>query len=216
MFPTLKAALFDLDGTLFDTEGHYSQFWSKVGQRYHPEINDFAQLIKGTTLSDIMQRYFPDKEMQQDLIRQLYEAERNVRYHFFPGAEEMLHDLRNHGMLLALVTSSNRDKMRHVQMQMPHFPQLFDQILTAEDFAHSKPHPDCYLRAAERLACTPAECIVFEDAFSGLQAAMTAGMFTFGMATTHPRQAIETRCSHVLDSFQGINYQSIIHILKTH
>lgn len=209
----MKAALFDLDGTLFDTEGHYTHFWSAVGRQYHPEIADFAQQIKGTTLTDIMQRYFPQEAMQQDLIRQLYQSERTMRYRFFPGAEELLHDLHRHGTLLALVTSSNCDKMLHVQSQMPAFPQLFDRILTAEDFIASKPHPDCYLRAAEMLGQPPAECIVFEDAFSGLDAGMAAGMFTFGMATTHPRTAIESRCSHVLDSFQGVNYQSLCQIL---
>lgn len=209
----MKAALFDLDGTLFDTEGHYTQFWSAVGRQYHPEIADFAQQIKGTTLTDIMQRYFPQEEMQQDLIRQLYQSERTMRYRFFPGAEELLHDLHRHGILLALVTSSNCDKMLHVQSQMPAFPQLFDRILTAEDFIASKPHPDCYLRAAEMLGQPPAECIVFEDAFSGLDAGMAADMFTFGMATTHPRAVIESRCSHVLDSFQGVNYQSLCQIL---
>jgi HAD superfamily hydrolase (TIGR01509 family) len=150
---------------------------------------------------------------RQDLIRQLYQSERTMRYRFFPGAEELLHDLHRHGILLALVTSSNCDKMLHVQSQMPAFPQLFDRILTAEDFIASKPHPDCYLRAAEMLGQPPAECIVFEDAFSGLDAGMAAGMFTFGMATTHPRAAIESRCSHVLDSFQGVNYQSLCQIL---
>ena len=96
---------------------------------------------------------------------------------------------------------------------MPHFPHLFDRILTAEDFAASKPNPDCYLKAAETLGCQPMECVVFEDASSGLDAGMAAGIFTFGMATSNAADAIRSRCSYVLDGFEDLDYAKICHII---
>lgn len=209
---TLKAALFDLDGTLFDTEGLYTDFWSEVGRRYHPEIPDFAFKIKGTTLTDIMGKYFQDELSFEGIVKDLYAWESNMRYRFFPGAVDLLKDLRKHGVKVALVTSSNQDKMNHVKEQMPEFPQLFDRILTSEDFAASKPHPDCYLKGAETFGCQPDECVVFEDAFTGLDAGMAAGMFTFGMATSNPREAIQSRCSYVLDGLEGLNHEKICQI----
>lgn len=55
----IKAALFDLDGVVFDTESQYSVFWGMIGKEYHPEISDFAQIIKGQTLVQIYDKYFP-------------------------------------------------------------------------------------------------------------------------------------------------------------
>lgn len=55
----IKAALFDLDGVVFDTESQYSVFWGMIGKEYHPEIPDFAQIIKGQTLVQIYDKYFP-------------------------------------------------------------------------------------------------------------------------------------------------------------
>lgn len=209
-----KAALFDLDGTLFDTEGQYSVFWQRVGLKYHPDIPDFANVIKGTMLSAIMDRYFPSPSARQQVEAGLHEWEYRMQYRFFPGAETMLQDLRGHGVKVAVVTSSNREKMASVDRQMPNFELLFDHVFTAEDFAYSKPHPDCYLRAADFFGLRPQECVVFEDAFSGLEAGMRAGMFTIGMATSNPRPAIEGRCSWVLDDFKGVNYQWVADLLK--
>ncbi len=209
---TFKAALFDLDGTLFDTESQYTVFWGRVGRKYHPEIPDFAHRIKGTTLKDILGRYFQDESAHAGIIRELYDWETQMQYAFFPGAEELLKDLRSHGVKVALVTSSNQEKMRHVWEQMPRFPQHFDRILTSEDFAASKPHPDCYLKGAEACGCQPKECVVFEDAFTGLDAGMAAGMFTFGFTSSLSRAEIQSRCSFVLESFVGLDYEKICRI----
>lgn len=211
---TFKAALFDLDGTLFDTESQYSIFWERVGKQFLPETPDFANIIKGTMLSAIMDHYFPSPHIRQEVIRGLYEWEFKMQYRFFPGAEQLLSDLRGHNVKVAVVTSSNQEKMASVSRQMPHFPTLFDRVFTAEDFAQSKPHPDCYLRAASYFRLKPDECVVFEDAFTGLEAGMRAGMFTIGMATTNSRQAIESKCSHVLDSFDGVDYHTIASLLQ--
>ena len=162
---------------------------------------------------DIQAKYFPDADKFEQVVQKLYEWESSMPYRFFPGALAFLRDLRAHHVKLALVTSSNQDKLRHVKEQMPHFPHLFDRILTAEDFAASKPNPDCYLRAAETLGCQPMECVVFEDAFSGLDAGMAAGIFTFGMATSNAADAIRSRCSYVLDGFEDLDYAKICHII---
>lgn len=210
----LRAALFDLDGTLFDTEGQYSIYWEKIGQQYHPEIPNFANIIKGTTLTTILDKYFAEPTLRSQIVDSLYQHEAQMRYIFFPNAIEFLNDLRANGVKLAVVTSSNKEKMANVAKQMPDFDQLFDKILTAEDFAHSKPHPDCYLKGAEAFGCTTKECVVFEDAFTGLDAGMAAGIFTFGLATSNSREQIQNRCNHVIDSYQGLTFKKIIQIIE--
>lgn len=212
----LQAALFDLDGTLFDTEGQYTIYWEKIGRQYHPEIADFAHIIKGTTLVNILDTYFNTPALQKEIVQSLNEHEAKMRYHFMPGAVDFLNDLRSHGVKMAVVTSSNKQKMARVEEQMPEFATLFDCILTAEHFAHSKPHPDCYLKGAATFGLKPQECVVFEDAYSGLAAGMAAGMFTFGITTCNPREAIEDKCSYVIDTFEDLSYQKVIEITKNY
>lgn len=203
----LKAALFDLDGTLFDTEGQYTVFWGKMARRYRPDIPDLEYLIKGSTLVRIFDNYFPDQTVREEITRGLDEWEAQMRYEFIPGALEFIKDLRDHGTRCAVVTSSNLPKMRSVSLQLPEFNSLFDRVLTSEDFSASKPAPDCYLLGAKVFDADISECIVFEDAFNGLQAGMSAGIFTVGLATGNPAEAIRDKCNLVIDDFTGMTYE---------
>lgn len=202
----LKAALFDLDGTLIDTEGQYSIFWGEIGKEFHPEVPEYANVIKGKTLVQILQEGYTQQERIEVKAR-LDEFERNMKYTFFPGALDFLRDLKAHGVRMAIVTSSDRAKMSNVMPRLHELNELMDIITMAEDFHASKPDPDCYLQAQRKLGMEKADCIVFEDALSGLAAGMASGMFTIGMATTNPRSVIESKCNLVLDSFEGITYE---------
>lgn len=215
MMKEIKAALFDLDGTLFDTEGQYTTLWGGIGRKYRPDIPNFAQEIKGTTLKQILDRYFPDESVREAIVKELNEYEAQMTYDFYPGALDCISDLKKHGVRCAIVTSSNISKMKQVEKQIPEFNNLFDRVLTSEDFTASKPAPDCYLLGAKVFGCKLDECVVFEDALSGLQSGMSAGIFTFGLATTNTEEAIKEHCNHVLASWQGVNYDTICEIFDT-
>ncbi len=207
---SLKAALFDLDGTLIDTEGQYSVFWRRAGIRYCPHVPDVADRIKGTTMATILSRYFPDPAVQAALRRELWQWELGMDYPLYPGAMELLGTLRRNGVRLALVTSSDREKMRNVRRKLPSLLALFDLVLTGEDFTASKPDPSCYVQAAEALGCGRDECVVFEDALTGLEAGVRAGIFTFGLPTTNSREAIAPRCHCVLPSLEGLTMEGLL------
>lgn len=210
---SFKVALFDLDGTIFDTEKLYSVFWGNIGRKYHPEIENFDKIIKGTTLTQIYGCYFPDVQLQQEITRELDEWEKNMKYEFVPGAEDFIADIKKHGVQCAVVTSSNEKKMQSVCNAVPEFANMFDKILTAEMFAASKPNPDCYLLGAKLFGVGIDECVVFEDAFTGIEAGMRAGMFTVGLATTNPREAIEKKCNIVFDDFTNLTYNDVVELL---
>ncbi len=205
----LKVALFDLDGTLFDTEGQYSVFWGAMARKYRPDVPGLENIIKGTTLTQIFERYFPDEEWQRELTAGLDEWERQMRYEFVPGALEFVRELKARGVKCAVVTSSNTKKMQSVEAQMPEFGSLFDRVLTSEDFAASKPNPDCYLKGASVFGAELDECVVFEDAFTGLQAGMSAGIFTFGLATYNSEEDIADKCDHVMKNFEGLTFDMV-------
>lgn len=209
------AALFDLDGVVFDTERQYTVYWQQVGQRYHPAITDFAQRIKGRTLVEIFQEYFDGQpEAQAEISRGLVDFESRMHYDYLPGVEAFLDELRRNRVPRALVTSSNRAKMACAYRARPELTTHFDAILVAEDLGRSKPYPDGYLRAAERLGVSPTRCVVFEDSFSGLEAGRRAGGAVVGLATTNPAEAIATRCDRVIPDFRAFTVGDMVSLIQ--
>lgn len=197
-----RAALFDLDGVLIDTEPAYSAFWRRVGAFYFPDEPNFAERLKGHTLSDIFaSRFADDAAAREHVGRLLREQEATMAYPLMTGALRMVEQLRSEGLKTAVVTSSNKAKMARLYCAHPDFPLLFDAVFTAEDAQRSKPAPDCYLHAAARLGCNIEDCLVFEDSMSGLQAARSSGAFVVGLTTSHKREQIAPLCDLVVDTW---------------
>lgn len=204
-----KAALFDLDGTLIDTEDQYTEFWERIGSIYCPN-SDVAEKIKGTTLKQTLALFFPDAKIQEKVVAELNAWEAQMRYEFYPDALKFIQNLKSHNVTCAIVTSSNKLKMANVEKQIPDFNKIFDKVLTSEDFAASKPNPDCYIKAAKACGCERSECVVFEDAFTGLQAGRDSGIFTIGLSMSNGREAIADKCDFVLDGYQNVAYETIL------
>ena len=200
----IKAALFDLDGVVFDTEPQYTVFWGAQCREFHPEHPGLEHEIKGQTLVQIYDAWFsgPLTEKQALITQRLDDYERQMHYDYLAGFEAYICELRQQGVKTAVVTSSNRPKMEAVYASHPEFKELFDAILTSEDFTASKPNPDCYLKAAERFGVQPVDCVVFEDSFNGLKAGRAAGMTVVGLATTNPEEAIRPLCDRVIHDFR--------------
>lgn len=196
----MQGALFDLDGVLVDTEGIYTEFWSDMDRRFPTGVAEFAQVIKGSTLMNILDTYFPDKSVQDRIVDMLKQHERDMRYRLFDGVAELLAALRQRGFRMAIVTSSNRAKMKHLFAQLPELEKAMDIVITDEDISRSKPDPEGYLLAAERLGIPAEECYIFEDSLNGLRAARAAGGVVVGVATTNPRKAVEEMSDITVDT----------------
>ncbi len=210
-----KAALFDLDGVVFDTEPQYSVFWGMICRQYHPEHPGLEHEIKGSTLVQIYDRWFsgPLESERPDITRRLDAYEQSMHYDYIAGFEALIADLHAHGVKTAVVTSSNIPKMESVYRYQPDFHTLFDAILTSEDFSRSKPDPDCYLRAARRLGVASDECIVFEDSFNGLRSGRAAQMKVVGLATTNTAEAIAPYSDMQISDYQDVSFQTFSTLL---
>jgi len=208
----MKAALFDLDGVVFDTEPQYTVFWGSQCRLYHPEHPGLEHEIKGSTLTQIYDRWFsgPLASEQPMITERLNAFEAQMTYEFITGFEALIADLHANGVRTAVVTSSNVPKMESVYHAQPSFQQLFNAILTSEDFEYSKPHPDCYLKAAARFGASPAECVVFEDSFNGLKSGRAAGMKVVGLATTNTVESIRPLSDIQIADYKGVSYQSLV------
>ncbi len=211
----LKAALFDLDGVVFDTEPQYTIFWGSQCRLYHPEHPGLEHEIKGQTLTQIYNQWFGgslEKE-QQVITNRLNEYESHMHYDYIAGFERMIADLRSHGVKTAVVTSSNLPKMQAVYNYQPKFKELFDVILTSEDFKRSKPDPECYLTAAERLGAQADECIVFEDSFNGLRSGKAACMKVVGLTTTNSAESIHDLCDIQISDYRNMSFNQLYSLL---
>ena len=203
----MKAALFDLDGVVFDTEPQYTVFWGQQCRTYHPEHPGLEHEIKGQTLVQIYDAWFsgPLTSEQAVITERLNQFEQQMHYDYIAGFVDFVASLHQQGVKTAVVTSSNQPKMEAVYQSHPEFRELFDAILTSEDFERSKPDPDCYLKAAARLGVTPEESVVFEDSFNGLKSGRAAGMYVVGLATTNSAEAIAPLCDEVINDYTLLN-----------
>lgn len=209
-----RVALFDLDGTLIDTESQYSVFWNRMQRQFFPDEPDFANRIKGTTLTDILDRYFKEEPLRHEMAGMITQWEKSMRYDFFPGAREFVSEIRSQGVKCAVVTSSNEVKMRSVRDYNPDFDQLFDRVLTAEMFPKSKPDPSCFLLGAQVFDAPIEHCVVFEDAVNGLKAGQNSGMLTIGFITTNPEETVKQYCDVAVHTFKELDYLKVCQLLE--
>ena len=207
----LKAALFDLDGVVFDTESQYSVFWGEQCCKYHPEHPGLEHEIKGSTLTQIYDRWFSgDLQQEQAVVTERLNAfEAQMRFEYIEGFEKLIADLHAHGVKTAVVTSSNLPKMESVYRRQPGFKTLFDAILTSEDFERSKPDPDCYLKAAQRFGFQNVECVVFEDSINGLRSGRAAGMKVVGLTTTNPQERVAEWSDIQIADYRDTTFETI-------
>ena len=209
------AALFDFDGVVVDTEPQYSLFWDEKGEKYHPEIPEFGHHIKGQTLTQIYSQYFLHPEgLQSEITRELLDFETRMSFEFIPGVVDFMKKLRRKGVKIAIVTSSNDQKMANAHRALPELKSMVDAIITADKVTHSKPHPECFLLGAETLQMPIDRCIVFEDSFHGLESGNRAGMKVIGLATTNPASSIADKASLVIPDFVDFTYEKMVTVLE--
>lgn len=207
--------LFDMDGVMIDTESQYDIVWKHIGDKYKVGIPNFEKVIKGTTLPNIMKKYFSDltEEDRQDIEKTIDDFETNMVFPEIPGSLRFVDELKAGGIKVGLVTSSTQTKLNAVN-KVRHFDRLFDTIVAAERVVHGKPNPECYLLAAKDLKADPKDCIVFEDSFAGLEAGKAAGMTIVGLCTTHPAEKLMPYTDTIIPDFKNFGVSDLEAIVK--
>ena len=204
-----RGVLFDLDGVLLDSEGNYTIFWAHMDKEFHTGIDNFASYIKGLHITRIL-GFFDSDEVRQQVQDRLLDFERDTKYEFFPGALDFVKRLRDAGIPMAIVTSSDHKKMQALYEQYPEFPTLFDHIITGDMVAKAKPDPECFLTGAKLLGVDIKDCIVFEDSRNGLIAARESGAMIIGLPTTLAPDEVSQLCDMMVDAVSQLSVKQIL------
>lgn len=187
----IKGVLFDMDGVLVDSEPFIAKaailMFEELGVKAKPEdFHPFVGTGENRYIGGVAEKYGISVDIQVVKAR-TYEifgviARNNLVP--LPGAGEFISRCRNKGLKMALATSADRVKMvvNLTEIGLP--PETFNSIITGEDVINKKPFPDIYIKAAERLGLKPQECLVVEDAVSGIRSGRSAGCRCLAVTTS--------------------------------
>jgi HAD superfamily hydrolase (TIGR01509 family) len=201
--------LFDLDGVLIDSETEYTRIWETIDELYPTGVANFSQVIKGTTLPNILSTYFRE-DIREEVFVKLHQMQQDMHFEYCPGAYEFLQELRRRNVKIAIVTSSDARKMELLWAQHPELKESVDVVIDAGMIKHSKPDPEGYLLAAAKLGLSPERCVVCEDAVQGIRAGKSAGATVIGFTATLGRDKIAAETDIVVDRISEIDIDSII------
>ena len=190
----IRAVLFDMDGTIFDTEGIYRRCWFRAAKDvgFDEDIDLFLERVCGLNQADMtafVNRVYSNAVSFETLWGRWLECidEEMARgvLSFKSGAPDILFALKERGIKIALVTSSGQKTVARY-LQMSGLEGVFDVIVTGNQVTRGKPHPECFLTAAQKLGIDPASCVVVEDSPNGVRAGYAAKMYTVMVPDLHP------------------------------
>lgn len=199
------AYLFDLDGVVIDTEKEYTRIWTEIGNKYIPNVKNFAQQIKGNHIKNIYENYLSHISIDEweDIVEYIRDLGKKMNYNYVEGAKEFLQELKSRNHLTALVTSSDNNKLDILFSKLPEIKTFFNVIVSSDDDVMGKPYPDPYLLAAKKLNIEPEKCIVFEDAIAGIESGIAANMYVIALSTTHPVEQLRKYTPKVIPNFKN-------------
>ena len=179
----VKAVIFDMDGLMFDTERLWDTLWEpackELGLPLPPDMAKFqagGRGLAGDNLRRHVAQYIPgDPQKVLDKVWQLADERFAQGVPCKPGLKELLSTLEDLGMPRIVASSSPRN-MIEMNLQTSGTARYFHDVVSGTEVAHSKPAPDTFLLAAEKLGLAPADCLVLEDSEAGIQAAHAAGI----------------------------------------
>lgn len=213
---SLRAILFDHDGTLVDSEPMHFRMWASVLARHGVTLTEqqyiahYAGVPNRASAIDVVRRFGLDVDPAILTAAKNAAAREFLSVSAYPlmdGALDAITEFRRAGLELAVVTGASANGV-HATLRANDLERHFATVVSGDDVRASKPAPDCYLLALERLGLQAADCLAIEDTQHGLQAARAAGIRCLVLPTPMSRQHDFDGAEAVLDGMR----QAVAHV----
>lgn len=209
------ALIFDMDGTMIDNMNYHYQAWRIFLAEHNIELNDdeLREEIRGTN-REIMRRLFgsdlsgDEADGMGDYKEELYREIYRPHLVLIDGLESFLNEAQKADIPMAIATSANQPNIDFIVSELRLSP-YFKTTVSSEEVGKGKPYPDTFLEAAKRLDIEPEQCIVFEDAPTGIEAAQRAGMKAVTLTTTRDPSEFEQydNIVQIIPDYLSLNYR---------
>jgi len=220
----MKAAIFDMDGVLIDSISTAHRVRTKVLRQYGLELQDIPdphnEGHKGTSLANLVKAVkdhhgidIDFEELKNQVSPMIQEDLKNNNVVVDPQLVDFLHELKDHGVLLAVATSSVK-RSADDKLEILGIGDLFDVVVTADDVKDHKPHPASYLAAIKELDIAPTQAIVFEDSHTGVAAGLAAGATVVGVSIHNPDKSALSGVAKMIDNWNEVSYRDISELLS--
>jgi beta-phosphoglucomutase len=188
----IRACIFDLDGVIVDTAHYHFLAWKRLAdelninftEKDNEKLKGVSRMRSMDILLELGGRQM-DKAEKEKLANKkniwfVNYVEQMIPEEIFPGVKDLIEHIRASGIKVALASSS---KNANTVIELLRIQDLFDTMVDGNMIVHSKPDPEIFLLAASRLGIDPKDCLVFEDAEAGVEAALAAGMKCVGVGS---------------------------------
>ena len=210
----IKACLFDLDGVIVDTAKYHFLAWKELaadlGFEFTEEHNERLKGVSRMASLDILLEIGGKNVRQEEKERMA--SSKNERYvslikkmtpdEILPGVIRFLNELKNAGIKTAIGSAS---KIAPLILKRLKLDSYFDAIIDGNKVSHAKPDPEVFLKGAEALGLEPSECVVFEDAAAGVEAALNGNMKCIGIG----EKTVLAKADKVIPGFENFSLENL-------
>jgi beta-phosphoglucomutase len=216
MNQSITAVIFDMDGVIVDTNPThllaYRQFMAK--RNIYPSDQEFADYMFGKSNRFILEHFFQKAISQEEFVAYENEKEGLFRELYSPiatpiiGFMTFLEGLKAAGIKTGIGTSAPRANLDLILSKIP-LANKMESLLSSENVIKHKPNPEVYLKSAQNLDIDIANCVIFEDSFSGVMAAKNAGAKVVGVLSTHTEAELPP-CDFYIKNYENLTVSSIL------
>jgi beta-phosphoglucomutase len=193
----IKGVLFDMDGVLVDSEAFICKaaimMYDELGVKVYPDdFLPFVGMGENRYIGGVAEKYGIKIDIEKVKARTyaIYELIVKGKLDPLPGTHEFILKCRNKGFKMALATSADKVKMKVNLREIGLSETIFNAVITGLDVENKKPFPDIYIMAAKRICLDPHECLVVEDAVSGIKAGKSAGCKCLAITSSFDARAL--------------------------
>ena len=212
-----KGLIFDMDGVIVDNAHYHALAWMKFAENYGINLSKEEIVSQFGSINDEILKALFKKELDQEtIVKMAFEKEEIYREIYskdireVPGLTEFLNGLDMDKFSIAVATAAPPKNVEFV-LGGTNLHRFFKIITDESEIKNGKPDPEIFLKTAKKIGVNPADCIVFEDSYHGIEAANRAGMRVIGLGTSHPKDSLKNTMLNI-DDFAALDNEKIVNL----